>query len=636
MVRVAWCAVVVVVIACRGRTEPTATPATQTDAKLLVDRYCGNCHRPAAAMAIDAGAPAHGPTAHVPPIEELRALPVGAIVMSLERGTMRSVGATLSAGDRIAIAEYLAGAKYDPSGPTAYYCPPAREARFAGPAWTGWGADLDNSRFVPSARIAAKDVARLRVKWALALSPGRAGSTVVAHGTQLLFGDQAGKVRSVDRRSGCTDWIFDAGRWMRTAVHLHQVGDRQLACFGATQFPATYYCIDAATGSPVWQTDLVDHPMAYVSTAAALHDGTFYVPISVGRESHGAASDPNYACCTGRGALVAVDAATGTVRWRTFMTPEPQPTQKTAAGVQLYGPSGASAWKAPLVDPVRGRVYVTTGQNSTPPATKTSDALVAIDAKSGDIVWTYQFTAGDLWNGGCLPPDGSGARAGCPFVPKGGLDVSTPLLAKRPGGGRVLVVADKTGRVVGLDPDRDGAVLWQRKLGGGGFWGGVQWGMAADREHVYVPLHDRYPLGEGKLGHISGPQPDENAGELVALRLADGAEVWRARAPGDTCAGKQSCSKAFSSAPAVIPGVVFAGSLDGHVRAFASADGKLLWDFDTAREFATVDGTKASGGSIDGPGGIVVVDDTVILSSGYGAYNTMPGNVLLAFTLDGK
>jgi polyvinyl alcohol dehydrogenase (cytochrome) len=85
----------------------------------------------------------------------------------------------------------------------------------------------------------------------------------------------------------------------------------------------------------------------------------------------------------------------------------------------------------------------------------------------------------------------------------------------------------------------------------------------------------------------------------------------------------------------LIPGVVFSGSLDGHLRAYATGDGRIVWDVDTAMEYQAVNRVKAKGGSLDGPGP-VVVGGTLYVNSGYGMFGEMPGNVLLAFSVDGK
>ena len=84
-----------------------------------------------------------------------------------------------------------------------------------------------------------------------------------------------------------------------------------------------------------------------------------------------------------------------------------------------------------------------------------------------------------------------------------------------------------------------------------------------------------------------------------------------------------------------MPGAVFSGSMDGHIRAFSTEDGHLLWDFNTVREYSTVNGVSAHGGSLDGAGP-VIVDGVLYVNSGYPRLGGMPGNVLLAFSLDGR
>jgi polyvinyl alcohol dehydrogenase (cytochrome) len=107
--------------------------------------------------------------------------------------------------------------------------------------------------------------------------------------------------------------------------------------------------------------------------------------------------------------------------------------------------------------------------------------------------------------------------------------------------------------------------------------------------------------------------------------------VWHTPAPA--CADRPACSPAQSAAVTAIPGVVFSGSLDGHLRAFATATGSMIWDIDTAREYQTVNGVKGNGGAIDGPGP-VVVNGMLYTNSGYGVFGGAPGNVLLAYSIE--
>jgi polyvinyl alcohol dehydrogenase (cytochrome) len=194
---------------------------------------------------------------------------------------------------------------------------------------------------------------------------------------------------------------------------------------------------------------------------------------------------------------------------------------------------------------------------------------------------------------------------------------SSPILRRMSNGRSVLVVGQKSGVAYGLDPDKEGAVLWQFRAGKGGVLGGIEWGMAADEEQVFIPVSDLLDPAEAPRG-------------LFAVRIANGEQVWHAAAPALNCTGGRGCVGAQSAAISAIPGIVFAGSIDGNLRAYSARDGKVVWAFDTAREFETVNKVKASGGSIDAAGP-VVAGGMVFTNSGYGQWRGKPGNVLLAF-----
>jgi polyvinyl alcohol dehydrogenase (cytochrome) len=119
-------------------------------------------------------------------------------------------------------------------------------------------------------------------------------------------------------------------------------------------------------------------------------------------------------------------------------------------------------------------------------------------------------------------------------------------------------------------------------------------------------------------------------GGISAVNIADGSKAWSVTPPPCANDAPSGCNPAQSAAVTAIPGTVFSPSNDGHVRAYATADGKVLWDFNTMREFDTVNGVKARGGSIDGPG-VVVAGGMVFVTSGYSRNGAVPGNVLLAF-----
>jgi polyvinyl alcohol dehydrogenase (cytochrome) len=272
-------------------------------------------------------------------------------------------------------------------------------------------------------------------------------------------------------------------------------------------------------------------------------------------------------------------------------------------------------------------LYVTTGDNYSFPSTATSDAVVALELATGRIVWSQQTLPNDVYNSSC------GSRgANCPEDSGPDHDFgSSAILVRGAKGHDVLLAGQKSGVVYAFDPAKGGKPLWQARVGKGGTNGGVQWGMASDGRRVYAAVSDVVRLQSVTGAALVGSaQLDPRAGGgLTALDVLTGMRLWYA--PSTPCdPPRAGCSPAQPGAVSATPDAVFSGALDGHIRAFATADGRLLWDFDTARDYATVNGVTAKGGSLDGAGA-VIVDGMVFVSSGYPRFGGMPGNVLLAF-----
>lgn len=506
------------------------------------------------------------------------------------------------------------------------------KASFAptGPAWNGWSTDVTNARFQPAgqAKLDAADVPKLRLKWAFAFR-----DTFVANGQPSIIGERVfvasanRNIYSLDAKTGCEYWEFQAEAPVRTAISV--AGNK--AFFGDQRGNA--YAIDSSNGELLWKAHVDEHAKAKIVGAPTYHDGRLYVPVTAGEE--GPQLDPKYECCSARGAMVALDATTGKQLWKTYTIDEqPKPTGKNWAGTTIWGPSGASIWSAPTIDVEKKMLYATTGDNFSDPATKTSDAVIAFHLDTGKISWIRQLIENDVFNMGCRPGE---KKAGCPDPQGPDFDFgASPILVKLASGKRVLVLSQKSGYVHGVDPDRKGEILWQTKVGRGGALGGLQWGSASDGKNVYAAVSDITFLAPPKP--VEGQRPrrmvdPEAGGGLFAIDAGTGAKVWTA--PKNVCGDRPNCSPAQSAAVTAIPGVVFSGGVDGRLRAYSAVDGKVLWDYDTAQEYTTVNGIKAKGGAMDGPGA-TVVNGTVYVGSGYGAWGGAPGNVLLAFTVDGK
>ena len=386
---------------------------------------------------------------------------------------------------------------------------------------------------------------------------------------------------------------------------------------------AYVYAVDAATGKLIWKVKADDEQRTQVTGAPTLFDGRLYVPISGGDDS--AAVDPKYQCCKGRGAVVALNAATGAAVWTTFTIPDARPFAKNAIGTQLWGPSGVSIWASPTIDAKRRVLYVGTGDNHSAPATDTSDAMLALSLDNGKILWTTQVTKGDMGNGACF----TAAKVNCPqpHGPDADLGASPNLVTLGDGGRQLLVAGQKSGMLWAFDP-QDGHIVWSKRVGKGGVLGGIQWGTAADGKTVYVAVSD--------VGFLAGASLDRplvldpaTGGGLHAIAAQSGEQIWYAPPPPASCAGQKNCSAAQSAAVTATPGYVLSGSIDGHMRAYDTKTGRVLWDFETGKSFPTVNGVQASGGSIDS-GGAVVAGGTMLVSSGYGLYGGRPGNVLIA------
>ncbi|MGA2133637.1 MAG: PQQ-binding-like beta-propeller repeat protein [Bryobacteraceae bacterium] len=578
------------------------------DGNAVYQKHCAQCH--------DKG------VGRAPQLLTLSLSTPERALAALTTGKMAEQGKALTPEEARAVAMFVTGKSFGADqAMTQGQCadpPAAFEKPFSGPYWNGWGVDPSNRRMQPAAMagLRAEQVPQLRLKWAFGFpGAGKAFAQPTVVGGRIFAGSDTGKVYALDARTGCILWAFKADRPVRSAISIGPVGAKWAAYFGDQSAQA--YAVDAATGALLWKVRVEDHPAAMITGAPALYDGRLYVPDSSYEEVTGAS--PKYECCKFRGAVSALDAATGKLIWKSYtIADEPQPVRKNKQGTQLYGPSGAGVWSSPTIDPKRHAVYVVTGDAYSDPPARTSDAFLAFDMDTGKLLWSRQLTAGDAYNLGCPTGDN------CPESKGPDFDFGcSPNLVDLPNGKRALIAGQKSGMVHALDPDQQGELLWQTRVGKGGPLGGVQWGNASDGQNVYAAVSD----------HFATPDKPKAGGGMFALKLATGERVWSTPPPG--CGDKLNCSAAQSAAVTVIPGVVFSGSLDGHLRAYATGNGSIIWDVDTAIEYQSVNNVKAKGGSLDGPGP-VVVGGILYVNSGYGMFGEMPGNVLLAFSVDGK
>ncbi len=603
-----------------------SSAAAPRDGASLYSAECASCH--------DSGA------AHAPTLDTLAAMPTAAIIRSLETGVMRVVGNfKLNGPERVAVAEHITGTPFDPNWNThqvqecAAVIWPSTEL-FKAPHWNGWGNGTHNKRYQTKAQaqLSPNEVPNLELKWAFAF-PGEtiAESQPTIVDGRLFVGSRSGTVYALDPKTACVHWQFQADAPVKNSVVIGAAEidgkSRTLAFFG--DLTGTAYAVDATDGSLIWRRSVDEFPASRLMGSFILVGDNLFVPITATESTLVAATDA--VCCVFRGSVVALNPATGAERWRRYTIAEtPKKTGENALGNPTFGPSGATIWSAPTYDPILDVIYVGTSENASNPATKTSDAILAIDVKTSEIKWSYQGLAGDAWNMSCGTPD----RTNCPEAPAG-LDYdmgSSPSLTTMANGKRVLIAAQKSGVVHALDPDDGGKLLWQRKVAEGGILGGIEWGPANDGRLLYVALGDiRWntpDLLDPKLAL------DANiGGGVVALDLSDGAVVWQA--PPIACGERPQCSPAQTAAVTAIPGVVFSAAMSGHLQAHDAKTGEVIWSYDTVRDFETVNGANGRGGAIDASGP-VVADGWVYVVSGYSKWGGLPGNVLLGFAPAGS
>ena len=549
------------------------------------------------------------------------------ILRTLDFGAMMTIAYQLRRDEREAVAAFLGKPGGDPMPRPEAFCRDRSVAidTSVSPIWNGWSPSVDNARFAPAAlaRLTAAQVPRLKLKWAFGFEGDiSAFAQPTAIGNQVFVGSAGGVVHALRADTGCLQWVFQAAGPIRAAIVATVVDGKHILLFG--DLTGWFYALDAATGREIWRKRPEQHEAVRLSAPPVVHDGVAFIPVASWEESR--SFNPEYPCCTFRGSITALRVRDGSEVWKTYTVPSvPARTGKTSAGTDTWGPSGVGIWSTPTLDLKRRRLYVTTGNNYSVPATPTSDAVMGLDLDTGRIVWSKQLLPQDVYNSACsTTPKG-------PTCPEGSgpdYDFGSPAILVGTTGGRDLLLAgQKSGIVWALDPDRDGEVMWETRVGQGGINGGVQWGMASDGEHVYAAASDAVATRTA-TERILNPKV---GGGLTALRIADGNKAWYAAPP--PCGATTPCSPAQSAALTVIPGVVFSGSLDGHVRAYSTRDGSIIWDVDTAREYDTVNKVKAAGGAVDGPG-VVVVNGMVLVNSGYMRFGGRPGNVLLAFGVD--
>jgi polyvinyl alcohol dehydrogenase (cytochrome) len=487
--------------------------------------------------------------------------------------------------------------------------------------WPMFGQNLANTSSALIAGIDNRNVTRLTSKWVFTTHGDIVARAAVVGGSVYLP-DFGGFLYRLDARTGLPQWsknlVSDYGLTpapgsttvvSRTSPAVDgdtvYIGTQTTGAVGADSGGAYLLAVNTADGSLRWKTQLDAHPLSVDTTSPVVFKGVVYVGVASLEE--GAAAKPAYPCCSFRGSAMAINAATGAVIWKAYTVPP--------------GYTGGAVWSSTLVpDPLRGTVYVTTGNNyrtptdaaflacnngSTSEAQVTNclssddhiDSILALDLRDGSVRWSHRLSSADDWNVACT--DGfSPGQANCPNPQGQDFDFGSGanlMVTRGPHGLRQIVGAgQKSGVYSAFDPD-NGTLLWATQVGPGSTLGGIEWGSASDGRRIYVAISnmEQIPYAAGRAGSWS------------ALDPTTGKILWQTPDPNG----------AMDLAPMTVAnGVVYAASMAGapqarNMFALNASTGAIEWSF-------------ASGGSVIA--GASVVGDTIYWGSGYSQLAKQP------------
>jgi len=477
------------------------------------------------------------------------------------------------------------------------------------PGWTFAGQNASNTRYAATeTAISPANAGTLKPRWTATLGGNVSATPTVSLGT-VYVPDYGGKLSAVDALTGAVRWQRPVSAYSGVAGDVSRTspavaGTEIVFGDGVSSRPGTggahVMAADRLTGAPRWNTLIDADPAAMVTTSPVVDGNTVYVG-TASRAEFGDEHPVRF-----QGAVVALNATTGTVLWRRSMAPD--------------GYTGNSVWGSSFaVDHATGRLFVTTGNNYTVPdgvCTRPgqtgcepgpddnyTDAVVALNLATGAVDWSFKTLSADVGTEDC-------AACGPDF------DFGSAPNLYQAGGRTILGAGQKSGIYWALDP-ATGKELWHTQVGPGSDLGGIEWGSATDGRRVYVGIgnaeHEEYDItgADGTTTTIDG-------GSWAALDAATGKILWQVADPYGTL------DVGFLSAA---NGVVYAGGINGAADtmfALNAADGRILWRYD-------------SGGAV--VGGAAIVAGTVYWGSGYwfglcagGTYDCAQNDKLYAFS----
>lgn len=490
------------------------------------------------------------------------------------------------------------------------------------PSFTFTGADGNNPRHLTAAQsgLTTAELSKLELAWAIAFpaTSSLRAAPVIIGSTIFYSATDSGRVFALDTNSGCAKWVYEAGTRLRSSMAYKMIDGHGTLVFGDQ--PGMIHAVNAETGEAIWvASGQASNNQAMITGTPVIHEDRIIVPLSGSGVVTG--GNPNFECCENHGAVTALNVRTGEKLWEYHTMPAAEYTGAVSAtGVKQRGPSGAPIWTTPTIDAERGHVYVTTGENTSHPTTSTSDSIIALSLETGEEIWVFQALANDMWNFSC-----SARGPNCIILDNTNsvdFDFGGPAVLVEAGGRELLVAGQKSGDLWALDP-ASGALVWNQRVGEGTALGGNHWGIALNSERAFMTIND-----PGNMGGNSRPG-------IYSYFIGTGEPSWSYEVQPD-CGNRsdrlRSCESlyGFSATPLSVDGAVITGGLDGRLFVFNSDSGELLFQYDTVKDFDTVNGVEGKGGSIDSHS-IAAGSGMVFVGSGYGSFGEVSGNVLLAF-----
>lgn len=354
----------------------------------IYQQYCAGCHA--------------GGDARAASLRTLQSLSAESLHYTLTEGLMSAQARALDTAQRASLIDYLAADAVSDAWLNAMRCSAEQQGITTDvPAMSWAGVDLTSSRRLSAqqAGITGAQLGSLELAWAVGFPNigGLRSSPVITADTLFYPAGSSGYLLALDVESGCLKWAYDAGAALRASATL--AGGTHLF---VTDEQARIHALDPLSGALLWlQSGEVDADVATRLTGAPLaYENRLYVPVSASGVAR--AADAEHECCDGRGAVIALDIHSGERVWTyVTMAPAQYTGALNAAGARLRGPSGAPIWSNPSLDVTRRTLYVTTGENTSLPATDTSNAIIALDIDTGEPRWQFQAIANDVWNMAC-------------------------------------------------------------------------------------------------------------------------------------------------------------------------------------------------------------------------------------------